>query len=1053
MLLGRSLTPALSAPAAPSWCGHLHEGPAPLPLHGQGGAAGTNPYTEGPKRLILIRVDFADLPGPPFSDDTGLNLLTNIHDYFIGTSHGKTDFLLPGSNGAALTSTFRMPLTAAEYGNNNLISQLRADARAAAMNAGFNLNEYDFDMTWMGNVPGFSWAGLGFIGVPGAWLRNTASAGIASHELGHNLGLNHANFWDTSGASVVGPGRSLESADNFDTMGNGGENRIFNTRYKRLLNWIAEEDVFHGVTHGTYRIYAHDMPGVNGLKLALSIPQLNGTNYWVEYRQAIPENPWIQNGVQLRWGFGGNQRTQLLDVTPGSPDGRNDSALLAGQTFSDPLHGIHLTVLNRGGASPPWVDLTLNRGAFPENVPPTLTLQSDLSVVAVGAPVQFQATAQDGNGDDLAYHWEFGDQQFAAHQTSVGHVWSDPGEYRVRCTVSDMKGGRASTSLLIRVGEPGGFRIRGRVRDENGVPVQDARVVTAFFNIALTDSDGRYALTGLPESRYLMEATKEGFEIAPSNFTNLLQIAGSDFEDIDFLARRDGSEVEAAMVPVGSVWRFLEDGSDPGADWVLPNFGDAAWRVGRAQLGYGDGDETTLVNFGFDPENKPVTVYFRHPFVVSNPDELATLLLGVERDDGAVVYLNGNEVFRSNLPIGRITPNTEAIETVGSTEEITFFTTSLAPNLPMPGTNLLAVEVHQQDSDSSDLSFDLFLTATLRTNLAPGLSIANPPQGATFLGPTNLLFRVNAWAGPQDPVDHVDYFIDGNPIGSSGTLPFSMIWPDVGWGDYTLTTKAVTAGGIQLTSGPVRFSVGALLVPADAEWRYFDQGIDLGSSWQSPLFADDTWQSGRAQLGYGDGDEVTVVGFGPDEANKYITTYFRTWFILPDMPAPDQLRLRLLRDDGAVVYINGQEVRRSNLPFLGLIEFNTEAQTTIGGSEELIFEESIIPAAGLLQAINLVAVEVHQRDRSSSDLSFDLELLVPGPDITERPVMGVVWNNQVLQLNWPTNVTGFEIEESLTPGPETPWTLVPSSPFLIDGLFRVFIIPDGPVRFYRLRKP
>lgn len=1037
-----------------SWCGvDSHLTPIPAKAGGQGGALPQNPYTEGEKRFILIRVDFDDLPGTPFSDDIGLTLLTNVNKYFTSASQGKTEFLLPDTNGAALTPTFRMPMSAAHYGTNNLFVQLRADARTAAAAAGYVLSDYDFDMVWMGNVPGFTWAGLGFIGVPGAWLRNNISAGIASHELGHNLGLNHANFWNTSDGSVVGDGSAVESGDNFDTMGSGGENRVFNTRYKRLLNWLSEEEVGDAVNSGSYRIYAHDMPGMEGLQQALSIPRLNGTNYWVEYRQAIPENPWVQNGVQLRWGFIGNQRTLLLDQTPGSPEGRNDGALLVGQTFSDRLHGIHLTVTATGGGELPWVDLTLNRGAFLANVPPTLTLLADATNVAVGNPVQFMAMALDDNGDDLFYHWDFGDQKFDASQPAVAHSWDVTGEYRVRCTVSDGKGGRHSSSLLVRVGMPSGSQISGRVVDENGIPVQDVRVGTALYFFALTDSDGRYTLSSLPDDLYLLAAGKQGFAVSPSNFTNRVLVSGTDLENIDFLAHRTGSEVDVVLVPVGSSWRYLDDGSDPGSDWMQPVFGDETWSSGHAQLGYGDGDEVTVIDFGLDPDNKPITAYFRHSFLHNNSEDMASLHLGVERDDGAVVYLNGNEVFRNNLPIGLMTPSIRALDSIGGTKEITFIEASLSPDLLQTGTNLIAVEIHQQDSDSSDLSFDLYVTGTSRTNLSPGIAISNPSPGSLLYGPTNLLLRVNAWGGPEDLVDHVDYFIGGNLIGSSSVVPFSLMWPEVGFGDYTLTATAMTVGGIQFTSGPVRFSVGTVLVSVGSTWRYFDQGDDLGDTWRGMAFDDVDWDEGDAQLGYGDNDEVTEVEFGLDENNKHITTYFRKWFDLPSIPYPEFLRLQLIRDDGAVVYINGQEVRRSNLPFLGLIHFNTLAQTTIGRSEESVFEVTMIPAAGLLQESNIVAVEIHQRSVTSPDISFELELVVPGPDITEHPPLGIEWMDGILELNWPTNVTGFVLEESLTPDPATPWTVVTAPPIISDGLYRVLLFPEGPIRFYQLRKP
>src|SRR5258707_895379 len=107
----------------------------------------------------------------------------------------------------------------------------------------------------------------------GAWLRNSFNTGAATHELGHNYGLNHANFWDTSGQSVIGPGASVEQGDYFDTMGFAlAGNNHFNARYKSLLGWIPTNSVTTVTTSGTYRVFAHDDPITSGTR-ALVIPR------------------------------------------------------------------------------------------------------------------------------------------------------------------------------------------------------------------------------------------------------------------------------------------------------------------------------------------------------------------------------------------------------------------------------------------------------------------------------------------------------------------------------------------------------------------------------------------------------------------------------------------------------------------------------------------------------------------------------------------------------------------------------------------------------------
>ncbi|MFH1681986.1 MAG: metallophosphoesterase [Candidatus Eisenbacteria bacterium] len=165
-----------------------------------------------------------------------------------------------------------------------------------------------------------------------------------------------------------------------------------------------------------------------------------------------------------------------------------------------------------------------------------------------------------------------------------------------------------------------------------------------------------------------------------------------------------------------------------------------------------------------------------------------------------------------------------------------------------------------------------------------------------------------------------------------------------------------------------------VLVPAGSTWKYLDDGSDQGTLWKEPLFDDGGWQEGPAQLGYGDGDEATVVGYGPDPNNKYITTYFRHAFEVADPSAYALLEIRLLRDDGAVAYLNGFEIVRSNMPE-GAIDYDTLASSTVGGDAEDEFFVYYAASSVLTAGTNHLAVEIHQRSVTSSDISLDLELI------------------------------------------------------------------------------
>src|SRR4030095_13111765 len=109
-------------------------------------------------------------------------------------------------------------------------------------------------------------------------------------------------------------------------------------------------------------------------------------------------------------------------------------------------------------------------------------------------------------------------------------------------------------------------------------------------------------------------------------------------------------------------------------------------------------------------------------------------------------------------------------------------------------------------------------------------------------------------------------------------------------------------------------TVDTTLIAFGSSWKYLDNGSNQGTAWRENGFPDGGWATGNAELGYGDGDEATVVSFGPNSGAKYITTYFRKTITIPNASIYLSAGLRLLRDDGAVVYVNGTEVFRSNMP-------------------------------------------------------------------------------------------------------------------------------------------
>jgi hypothetical protein len=232
--------------------------------------------------------------------------------------------------------------------------------------------------------------------------------------------------------------------------------------------------------------------------------------------------------------------------------------------------------------------------------------------------------------------------------------------------------------------------------------------------------------------------------------------SGAIWSQASVWAERNFNTMRAlkVLIPSGSSWRFRDNSVDQGTAWRGTNFTDTLWRSGRAQLGFGDGDEvtTTCCSSG----TRPITTYFRRAFTVTNSVSITNLIVRLLRDDGGAVYVNSNEVFRSNLPGGTISYSTLASTSAGADtdEGYYFYSTSANPRLLRDGTNIVAVEIHQSSSTSSDLSFDFELWAEI-VPPPPRLQIAFVPPDCnviTWSEPDFVLEEASACGGPWSEV-------------------------------------------------------------------------------------------------------------------------------------------------------------------------------------------------------------------------------------------------------------------------------------------------------------
>ncbi|WP_185965562.1 LamG-like jellyroll fold domain-containing protein [Flavobacterium zepuense] len=411
----------------------------------------------------------------------------------------------------------------------------------------------------------------------------------------------------------------------------------------------------------------------------------------------------------------------------------------------------------------------------------------------------------------------------------------------------------------------------------DGSPKVDLTEVFENLNDVNVLANTYFLIKGNPSAEYTIVA--QGTKA--NNIVTFPQITFD--EEPVYLAWISDSNYPVGTFPIAteSLWKYNDTGVALAADWKTNAYDDSAWDFGNGILGYGDNIENTTLNFGTDAQNKYPTYYLRHTFNVENAAQYGSLVFDVLRDDGVIVYVNGTEAFRMNMPAGDVTYNTYASSTMNGADETTFFQ-QITANLLQDGENVIAVELHQASASSSDLGFDM----------------------------------------------HVGF-----------------MYPPLVAAEYPM--------------------------PKDSEWYYLDNGTSLDSiAWTATTYNTQQWVHDAAPFGYGD-PVNTVVSYGPDAANKFITTYFSRDINIALADVADTVEFGLKRDDGAVVYVNGTEIFRDNMP-VGDIDYLTHSTTTVDGADENRYFIYQLPKTIFQEGLNRVSVEIHNRDASSSDSKFDM---------------------------------------------------------------------------------
>jgi lysophospholipase L1-like esterase len=243
--------------------------------------------------------------------------------------------------------------------------------------------------------------------------------------------------------------------------------------------------------------------------------------------------------------------------------------------------------------------------------------------------------------------------------------------------------------------------------------------------------------------------------------------------------------------------------------------------------------------------------------------------------------------------------------------------------------------------------------------------------------------------------------------------------------------------------------ITAALISAGATWSYSDTGTDLGTNWTQPFYDDSAWASAPARFGYGEPVPETPLSFGSSSTNVNPTTYFRTKFVVPWNENFTNLNFRLSQTGGAVVWLNGVEAYRTNLP-AGPITYSTLATANIGNENEYILFPTNL-ALTLPPGTNVIAVEVHQSALTRQNLGFDFELL-GGAFVLPNPTLTASLAGNNISLTWPlTNCSAFTLYSSATLVPPN-WQPFSSSLFQTNnGQITAPITPGPGSAFFRLQ--
>jgi hypothetical protein len=331
---------------------------------------------------------------------------------------------------------------------------------------------------------------------------------------------------------------------------------------------------------------------------------------------------------------------------------------------------------------------------------------------------------------------------------------------------------------------------------------------------------------------------------------------------VEWIGKVDVEERSEVMVRSGSTWKYDADGSMD-SNWNTSGFSDGSWSSGAAPLGYDDWGQDwigTTVAAG-SSGNRPITTWYRKSFNVPTLNNVTNFLVKINADDGAVVYLNGTEIGRYNMPGGNVTASTPATTTPEVNWTTTFDTAcpynqsqwdgfdqgtrdyysnrAYARNVAMTnsstpeftwgrimggsalvqGNNVLAIEVHQINSSNPDMRLDVEASLLGNNSFIPGDTSSTTSAPTVSVNAATLVTANSAT-------------LNGS-VNSTGLAPtqVSIVWGTVDAGTTLGSWQHVVSLGSQPAT-TVAAAISGLTGATPYYFRIYASNV-IGTAWSS----------------------------------------------------------------------------------------------------------------------------------------------------------------------------------------------------------------------------